>query len=251
MKLIIASPTFGTPDSATVSYAYHQSVLRFARDPQCDIPYDWMTYSCDLTRARSRASRLAMADPEMTNLLFWDTDVGIKDPTIVPYMLSLDLDVVCFPYARKKLHWENVALAVRDEREQAEHGRQSARDLESAACSWTTRTYGDIEGEHRNLIRVRECGMGFTMISRRCLEKMTTAYAKDLTFRDGADGSGAPTVALFHLLFRDGEMAPEDYSFCYRWQDLGGEVWMVLPRAGDGPAVHVGSYVYGGGLVVE
>jgi hypothetical protein len=90
------------------------------------------------------------------------------------------------------------------------------------------------------------------MISRRCLERMVDHYGKDgsISFVDGADGSRAMTVALFALMFRDGDMCPEDYSFCYRWRDLGGEIWMVIPRIGDGPAEHIGSYVFGGGVMI-
>lgn len=92
-------------------------------------------------------------------------------------------------------------------------------------------------------------GMGFTLLSTTCLEKMWDAYYDELYFDDLYDGSPHRSVALFQLLFEE-RPAPryhrsllgEDYSFCERWLRIGGSVHLY-----DGPGApmdHVGGYVY-------
>jgi hypothetical protein len=61
--------------------------------------------------------------------------------------------------------------------------------------------------------------MGFTLLSRGCLLEMTNHYASELTF----DDEGHDTVALFQLMLRKKRLLSEDYSFCQRWIDMGGE----------------------------
>jgi hypothetical protein len=39
-----------------------------------------------------------------------------------------------------------------------------------------------------------------------------------------------------------GRFLPEDYSFCKRWNDMGGEIWGDVASKFD----HIGSYVYSG-----
>jgi hypothetical protein len=109
--------------------------------------------------------------------------------------------------------------------------------------------------------------MGFTMITRRCAERMVDVYkdhtwvekvwvpatpgdpfgpgawkeeTRSLAFNDDESGRRTPTVGLFQLMFRYGELCSEDYSFCYRWRDLGGDIWML-----DDTAAHVGAYRFG------
>ena len=50
--------------------------------------------------------------------------------------------------------------------------------------------------------------------------------------------------AFFDTMIADGESLPEDYSFCRRWRDIGGEIWIDL----DSRFSHVGNYVYKGDL---
>ena len=59
---------------------------------------------------------------------------------------------------------------------------------------------------------------------------------------NGTDASWA----FFDTMIADGQYLPEDYSFCRRWRQIGGEIWIDLQSRFD----HVGSYVYRGDLGV-
>jgi hypothetical protein len=90
---------------------------------------------------------------------------------------------------------------------------------------------------------------GFLMIRRHTLESMVERYRGELEFDDEVDGKLVPTVAIFQLLIRGRKLLNEDYSFCYRWRDMGGKVHLLMD-----PASHVGSHVFRGhisGLVKQ
>jgi hypothetical protein len=84
--------------------------------------------------------------------------------------------------------------------------------------------------------------------SRAMLEKMTDHYADTLTFADRYMPQGK-CVRLFdpyHFTGSDGmrHALSEDYSFCQRWRDMGGKVYVdVMITMG-----HVGKYEYAGQL---
>lgn len=70
-----------------------------------------------------------------------------------------------------------------------------------------------------------------------------------LRFTDLDRGMPRETVALFQLLSGRGPegaspLASEDASFCTRWRDMGGKVWMYLGRGS--PVDHAGDHVYRG-----
>jgi len=237
-KIAICTPTYGRPDVASVSLAYHQAASRLFRHPDfVMIDHRYFT-GCDLVRARSRAARMTL-ETDCTHLLFWDDDVEPKDIGVLRGMVELDKDVVAIPYPRKRLDWDKVAAGVRDEAEQEKEGRQDGGELEFLGLDWPHRLNGEKDGV---LLGASHVGMGFTLIKRGTLESLATQFgdAYGLTFYDCLDGKRIPTVAMFQLLIRDGMLLSEDYSFCQRVTDIGGAIW-VLPV----PAKHIGAYAYG------
>jgi hypothetical protein len=107
------------------------------------------------------------------------------------------------------------------------------------------------------LIEVLDAGTGFMLIKRGVLEQMITAfpeikYVRDMTSLN-ADGSIDRTTDTQYALF-DGSIdeesrryLSEDYTFCRRWQKIGGRIWtdpeIVLN--------HVGTHVFRGRNLIE
>jgi hypothetical protein len=240
-KVVIATPVYGKVESASVSYGYHSAVCRLLRDPAISFIEGRIFMNVDLVRARSRAVRMFLESPG-THLLFWDCDVVPRDLGVIGAMAASGKDVISLPYPRKRVDWDKVSDYVRDENEQAELGRQSGPELEGHSTDWPIR--GTKELPVDGVIRVNECGLGFTMIRREAIEKMIAAHP-ELYFRDAVDGTVHPTFALFQLIIDpvNRDILSEDYSFCRRWRDLGGEIHMILD-----PASHVGEHVFGGHL---
>jgi hypothetical protein len=241
VKVCIATPVYGPPASATVSYAYHAAMLSLLRD--AGIGFVIRLTNCDLVRARSRAV-YEFLQTDATHLLFWDEDTIPPSTQAIGWLVHSGHDMIGLPYPHKKLDWEAVADGVRDEHEQSTLGRQTGADLEALSQTmplFVKSADGGVEG---GIGEVECMGFGFMMLSRSCCERMVEAYRKDLTFTDLVDGRKRETVALFQLIIRaDRILLSEDYSFCERWRAIGGKV-MVMAA----PASHVGRHVYRGQL---
>jgi hypothetical protein len=237
-KICICTPVYGRPDAAEIAWGYHNAVCGLLRSPDVSFLDGRMFVNVDLVRARSRAVRMFLDQPNATHLLFWDSDVVPRDVNVIHAMINSGKDVIALPYPRKQIHWDRVEAGVRDEAEQAEHGRQGADELEGSGLDWPLRALD--KTLEAGMVRAAECGIGFTMIRREALQKMVDHYAAELTFVDQADGQKRATVALFQLLITGGELLSEDYSFFRRWTDIGGEIFVI----GD-PARHIGNYAFG------
>ena len=90
----------------------------------------------------------------------------------------------------------------------------------------------------RIFVKVDKTGTGILMLRRSVIEKMAQAYADAVYDDDG------PVIALFDFCLEDGHYYGEDYLFCKRWRELGGEVYVMA----DATVGHVGTYVYTGNL---
>jgi hypothetical protein len=102
--------------------------------------------------------------------------------------------------------------------------------------------------------RVRFAGTGFMMIRRHVLEAMCEhpAYAPLQFFREHSlDGlAGSPNrFALFECMIdpATGTYLSEDFAFCKRWTDIGGEIWADLQSRLD----HVGPSVFHGDVMSQ
>jgi len=66
-------------------------------------------------------------------------------------------------------------------------------------------------------------GAACMLIKRSCIEKMLYAY-QELRYLDTQ--ANRYETALFDTEMRDGKFWSEDYTFCRRWRDIGGDVWV-------------------------
>jgi hypothetical protein len=254
-KVLIYTPTFGTPSTASVSLGYHLALYQFARDTKVELLEARYFTECDLVRARSRAVRLFLQESDATHLLHWDSDV-VGDSSMasaaLQNMIASGHDLVGAPYPRKKVRWDRVARA-------AAEGARAPGQLEIAAYEYPYGLLGGVDGQSAEVevkqgcLEVDYMSFGFTLTSRNCLERMWSAYAPTLSFGDYFEYDVAWTVALFQLLipwqnpsppYSVGPMLSEDYSFCSRWKAIGGKVMMYI---GPGsPMHHVGPALFRG-----
>jgi hypothetical protein len=120
-KILITTPVYGAPDSASVSVAYHEALLSMAQSGQIQLTPHMQWIGEDLVRVRCRALRFFLAETDCTHLLFWDADVGGSDPTgeraccalALMGMIAEDVDVICAPYPRKRILWNQIRGARR------------------------------------------------------------------------------------------------------------------------------------------
>jgi hypothetical protein len=258
-KIMLYTPVHGPPDVASVSLGYHFATMQLAKSLDVEILDSRIFTDCDLVRARSRAVRVFLESGSASHLLHWDADVvgnATDVRTALDAMLASGHDVVGAPYPRKRVRWERAAAAVCTEIP-GTAAKDVALAMQSAAYDYP---YGfDRARIGEDVVVTNGClpvdwmGFGFMLSSRACLERMWRHYAPTLSYGDAVDGMLSWTVGLFQLLmppqnatppYAVGPLLSEDYSFCKRWRDIGGEVQMYI-GAGS-PLNHIGPHVFRG-----
>jgi hypothetical protein len=91
------------------------------------------------------------------------------------------------------------------------------------------------------LLEVKSVATGFMKISRNCIERMISEYPERHFYTSERDKQFYP---LFDHVFEDGYKWGEDYSFCIRWRNIGGQVW-IDPEIAMG---HIGYKIFQGHL---
>jgi hypothetical protein len=168
-----------------------------------------------------------------------DADIGFT-PEQVFRLIESGADVVAGVYPIKRVNWDKAKQVIESRRTK----------LPSAALDYVL----EIDNpDHVTVVngftRVRYAGTGFLMIRRHVFEKMCAhpAYASLQFFREHSLDAlaGNPNrFALFECMIdpATGTYLSEDFAFCKRWTDIGGEIWADIESRLD----HVGPSVYHG-----
>jgi hypothetical protein len=229
--LFIATPCHG----GQVHIQYLHSVLQLqaaceARGIGCHV--ELLENDHLIARARARLAAAFLAQEAATHLLFVDADIGFS-PENVFRLVAADKDLVAGVCPLKHRDWAKVrALAKAD-----------AADLEAASLGYVLRFLPNaantvqVEG---GLARVAYAGTGFLLIGRQVVRRVADAHPELTATLD----DGARTAMLFEPMIEreTGEYLSEDYAFCRRWRDLGGEVWADL----EARLTHIGHAAYSG-----
>jgi hypothetical protein len=129
---------------------------------------------------------------------------------------------------------------------------QSGRSgLEAAVLEYVL--YPESKGpmQARNdFVRVRYTGTGFLMIRRAALERMCEAHPELRYKAAQREADLLREDSYRHALFEcmiapeSGLYLSEDYAFCRRWTDLGGEIWLDIRSK----LTHYGTIAFRGDL---
>ena len=242
IRLVVATPCFG----GQVSSIYASSIFQLQRAVRTKSNIDLKVLMRDgdalITRARANLVTMFLDDPDATHLLFVDADIGFT-PDQVFRLIESGADVVGGVYPIKRINWEKAKRAL--------HSRNQS-NAPSAALDYVL----EVDDPDRVVVvngftRARYAGTGFLMIRRHVLERMCEhpAYAPLQFFREhSADAlAGSPNrFALFECMIdhRTGTYLSEDFAFCKRWTDIGGEIWADIESHLD----HVGPSVFHGDM---
>ena len=173
-----------------------------------------------ITRARSRMATQFLEETDHTHLMFVDADIAFR-PEHLFRLLGSNKDVVGGVYPLKLVDWAKAAAAARD----------GLKDIQAASLGYvvgfTPNPQQSVEVDDEGFGRVDSIGTGFMLISRAALERVRDANPQ-LRCRLADMNLAAKEVTLFFDTMIDPdtrEHLSEDYAFCRRWRDVGGEVW--------------------------
>jgi hypothetical protein len=243
IRLAIATPCFG----GQVSSLYAASIFKLQRAlrsvPEIELVVHLRDGDALITRARADLVALFLDDPAATHLLFVDADIGFE-PDQVMRLIACGADVAGGAYPIKRVNWDKARKVI-------ESHRPNTR---SAVLDYVL----EVEDPERIAVvdgfaRVRYAGTGFLMIRRHVLERMCRHYASLRFCREHsmADSLAASPnrFALFECMIEPatGIYLSEDFSFCKRWTDMGGEIWADLQSRLD----HVGPTTFHGDVATQ
>ena len=177
---------------------------------------DTMVNESLVTRARNNLMAKMMTNPQATHFMFIDADIRFQPDSILS-MLAHDKEVIGGLYPKKALPVSYV-INLKPQ----------------------TKIQGDI-------FTVDTMGTGFLLFKRSVYEKLIAAHP-ECKYVDDV-GLGKQFEPMMYSIFdckidERGHYLSEDWLFCRRWQELGGEIWAhskVLLN-------HVGHYEYAGDL---
>jgi hypothetical protein len=240
--IFIATPCFG----GVVSQSYMLSVIRLmshAKSAEFDVTLSMLGYDALISRARSTLVAAFLDNPVTTHLLFVDADIGFE-PQQVERLLRFDKDFTGALYPLKSIDWDFIPQRC------VEGGETIGQAALSYVGTFSPEAERKREGDFVTGIYV---GGGFQMIRRSVLEKMIAAYPETHFTRVHSlpmSGSRSEMVqssnlfALFDCIIDPdtGAYLSEDYSFCRRWRQIGGEIWIDIASK----LTHTGPYEFVG-----
>ncbi|HEX3503076.1 MAG TPA: hypothetical protein VHU22_06770 [Xanthobacteraceae bacterium] len=239
VNLVVATPCFGGQVSVhyTASLLKLQKLVRSYRD--FNIKMLFKDGDALITRARASLIAQFLDDPSATHLLFIDADIGFE-PQQVLRLIECGADMCAAVYPIKRIDWDRVKETV------------TAGRPQPAALKYVLEV-DDPEAviERAGFVKVRYAGTGFLMIRREALERMCAHYPQLRFKRDHSIDAATESdnrFALFEcMIAKDGTYLSEDFAFCKRWIDMGGEIWADR----NSKLQHVGPTTFSGDLASQ
>jgi hypothetical protein len=201
-----------------------------------------------VTRARNELVKYFMMT-DCTHLFFIDADIVFSADDVLRILLH-DKDVVVGAYPLKRVAWENIDTT----------SSPDVDTIKRMATDYVINIKFTTEEQHLTkqvpvvdgLVEVHDAGTGFMCIKRHVIEKMIEAYPESHYSKEPKhvmhDGDDGTRWALFDTMIdEDNRYLSEDYTFCRRWQKLGGKIWLD-------PAIqlsHVGTFTFPGCVIVD
>ena len=245
LNIFIATPCYG----GQVSEAYMRGILDVTIFLQHhSIPFFLYTIGNEslITRARNSTVAQFLGSEEFTHLLFIDADIEFT-PLEFFSLLSARKEVVGGCYPGKSINWDKVYEHI---------GKGCIRaEIEAMSLNYMV-NYLLVETENgqalnidNNFVEVSNLATGFLMIERSVFDKLKEARPEDKYVNDIAGYNNPQTKDNFYLFFdtmcdENGRYLSEDYAFCTKWRQIGGQIWMDM----FSKLTHTGYYKFKGNV---
>jgi len=248
--IFIATPCYG----GAMGEPYFRSMMRFViLCNKYNIQYTVSTLANEslITRGRNTLTSFFMENTAATHLFFIDADIEFN-PEDILRMVAYDKPIVVGAYPKKAINWTSILGAARNP-----DMNEDAETIEGHSSNYVVNFdfLKDKDGKPTpqvqvvdNLVKLKDAGTGFMCIRKDVIQQMfdkhpDTKYVNDIN----VDQKFEPFMyALFDCIIdpESRRYLSEDYTFCRRWQEMGGDVWLD-PRTALN---HVGHYTFRGNI---
>ena len=238
-SIFLVTPCYG----GLTTIAYMSSVLALQRaciERRTGLQVELGGGDALISRARGVMAGKFLEHTTHSHLLFIDADIGFK-PESVFRLLDADRDVVGGVYPAKRVHWDKAKRAF----------ESGTSDVPAASYNYVVRYIphpeNRVEVDEQGFGPVAYIGTGFMLIRRQALQRVADAHPELRAKHGDMNGAAVPEAPMvFETMIEaeTGEYLSEDYAFCRRWRDLGGEIFADFETR----LMHVGHAAYEGSL---
>lgn len=233
-KMFILTPCYG--GMCFVNYVHClMSTVELFRQVNFPLQIEFCKNDSLVPRARNNLVARAMADPEMTHIIFIDADITWNPVDILKLALS-QKPIIGGIYPLKHYNWDKLAantnltqsLINKKNGSQLRTMMSDADMIQHNLLSYNLNYSGSQLSIENNLTQVKHLATGFMMIQRNVIEKMmkafpSTKYVDDVHFLRPEENEFA--FALFDCGVEEGHYYSEDWMFCHRWKKMKGSIW--------------------------
>jgi len=246
--LFIATPAYG----GLVGEAYLKAMVKVGiLFKQYNLNFTLCTIANEslITRGRNTLTAMFMSDPKFTDMMFIDADIHFEAESVIKLWAHLNnpnlenTEVVVGAYPKKSINWKQMHQAVKD--------GASVEEMQHHQGSYVLNMRADNKGRiplQDGLIPVYDGGTGFMMYKREVIQRMMDKWP-DLHYKNDLNTNPKHDPYMYALF--DTIIDPttrrylsEDYTFCRRYQELGGTIWMDPSINLD----HQGNYLFKGNI---
>lgn len=230
-KFFLATPCYG----GQLMEPYFRSTIKlltFFNQHQIPVAFGTIANESLVTRARNVLLAYFLAS-DYTHLMFIDADIEFQVEDVLK-LYAHNKDVVVGAYPKKGVAWQRI----RENMQEPGNTNKTFTDKDIAAfgsdyavnfkfIDRDTRTIAVENG----IVKLHDAGTGFMMIKREAIMKMIKAYP-ELKYNNDVNMGNASLGDNFYAMFDtmidpiDRRYLSEDYTFCRRWQELGGDIWL-------------------------
>jgi hypothetical protein len=230
-KFFIATPCYG----GQLNEPYFRSVIKlmtFFNGHSIPLAFGTIANESLVTRARNVLLAYFLAS-DYTHLLFIDADIEFNVEDVLKLYVH-DKDVIVGAYPKKGVAWDRIRSNILD----PNNKEKTLTDREIAAYgSDYAINFKFVNKEQRTIavengiIKLHDAGTGFMMIKREAILKMIKAYP-EFKYNNDVNIQNDSLKEHFYALFDtmidpiDRRYLSEDYTFCRRWQEIGGDIWL-------------------------
>lgn len=231
--IFLATPCYG----GVVGQGYMQSVcalMAAAPSAGVDLTLALLGQDALITRCRNTLVSHFMAHPDATHVLFIDADISFQAENVFR-LLRAAKPLIAGIYPLKAYYWDQAW------RERIARGEA----VETAGLHYVGQLLPEPMLEREgDFATASFAGTGFMLIERQTIATLSAAHPDTAYWHLDAYPSGAAAerraFALFDCMIdtQTSTYLSEDFTFCRRWRDLGGSIWLdtVASLTHSGPS---------------
>jgi hypothetical protein len=228
-KFFVATPCYG----GQLMEPYFRSTVKlmtFFNQHQIPLAFGTIANESLVTRARNVLLAYFL-NSDYTHLLFIDADIEFQVEDVLK-LYAANKDVAVGAYPKKGVAWQRIRENILNAPSKELTDKEIAAQGSDYAVNFkfVNKEAKSIAVEN-GLVKLHDAGTGFMMIKREAILKLIKAYP-ELKYNNDVQINNADLTDKFYALFDtmidpvDRRYLSEDYTFCRRWQEIGGDIWL-------------------------